>query len=155
MVQFLYSRTRLLSAGVLLLSISLLAGCSSGAGDKTGTVSGTVKVDTVTANSGTVEFIVKTGDKEGLPVKANIEPDGTYKAVGVPVGSATVTVTGPAAQGATGNAPVPTTSGMPGSAAGGKPVPIPAKYSNAKTSNLTYTVKGGTNNTYPIELIAK
>ena len=146
MVGILCSRSRL--TGVLLLTLSLLMGCSS-SGGKLGTVKGNVTIDGVKANSGSVVFTATNG----TTISGTIEPDGTYRAIGVPVGATQVSVTSPPARDAGNIDPKMTViKDMPaGNQPVSKPVPIPAKYGNVGTSGLTFTVKGG-ENTYDIPL---
>jgi len=141
MVGFLYSRTRLLSAGLLFVSLTIAAGCGGGPGDKLGAVEGTVTIDGKNANSGSVVFAV--GDSK---VQGAIDPEGKYRAVGVPVGEANVTVIS-APKTETPKVPIsPTaTKDMPASAPTvSKPVPIPDKYKTAGALPK-FTVKSGTN----------
>jgi len=150
MVGFLYSRVHLLLAGLLLVSLLAVIGC--GSGGKPGTVQGKVKVDGTLANAGSVIFTTSTG----ATAFGTIQADGTYKAIGVPVGATQVTVTGPPPVPVVGDPrlkPPSKDSPSPGGSVD-KPVPIPAKYGKADSSGLTYTVKGGSN-TYDIDLTAK
>jgi hypothetical protein len=142
MVGFLYSRTRLLSASLLFISLSILAGCGGGPGDKNGSVEGLVKIDGSLANSGNVVF--KVGD---MKVSGRIEPDGKYKVIGVPVGDADVTVipATPVAAPVTPNKDMTTMKDMPaGPPVVSKPVPIPAKY-KTEAGGLKFKVKSGQN----------
>jgi len=157
MVGFLCSRTRLLSASLLFVSLSILAGCGGGPGDKFGSVEGMVKIDGSPANSGNVTFTV--GETK---VSGPIDPEGKYRAVGVPVGDAEVTVTPAAAQAApkttispNAKKDSPTAGGGKDALPGGppvvsKPVPIPDKYKSA-AGGLKFKVKSGTNK-WDIEL---
>ena len=112
-------------AGLVALLGAALCGCG---GFKTGTVTGKVTVNGTPANAGTVHFQSAAG-KQGM---ANIEPDGSYKAL-VPLGKVTVTVM---------EAPPPV---------GQKAVPIPPKYANAKTAGLEFEIKSGSQE-IPLEL---
>lgn len=154
MVGFLCSRTRLLLAGLLILNLTLLAGCNSGAKNKTGTVQGTVKVDGTNANSGIVTFVAA----DGTTPSGTIDTDGTYRVLDVPVGAAKISVKSVEvpknSAGAAAPPPMKDMTGTSSSAPPAKPVAIPAKYAKADTSTLTYTVKGGTND-YPIDLSSK
>jgi hypothetical protein len=138
------SRSHLLLAGFMLLTPFVLAGCGSGS-SKLATVEGKVTVDGAPANSGEVIFTATNG-----ALSATIQPDGTYRALQVPVGSVQVSIT-PAP-------PTPPSASlgkdMPGAPAVARPVPIPKKYTTPGTSGLTTTVKGGTNQ-YNIELSSK
>jgi len=136
---------KLVLMGFVALTPLLLAGCSGGKDTKAGVVEGKVTVDGAPANSGSVVFNVN-----GQSISGQIKPDGTYKAVGVPAGAAQVSVTPPPKM----PGPPPATKDMPGSDQVAKPVPIPAKYQDAKTSGLSTTIKGG-NNTYNVELLSK
>jgi hypothetical protein len=137
---------RLCLASLLGLGLTILVGCGSGANSKIGNVEGTIKVNGVNANSGNINF---TG-ADGTTIGAAIQADGTYRAIGVGVGEAKVTVTG-APPPVKGNAPLPVTkdSGMGGTAPVGNPIPIPAKFGKAETSGLSTPVKNGTNTYSP------
>jgi hypothetical protein len=157
-------RRRAVLPYVFALLFSCFAGCSS-QGDNTGIVEGTVKVDDTMANSGEVAFVVN-----GQRFVASIQPDGSYRALGVPVGQAQVSVAnfelvipkpkldpmaglgGPTKKKAT--APPPVLEMQGGSTPVGKPVPIPAKYKLPESSGLTTIVAKGTNN-FPIILSSK
>jgi hypothetical protein len=113
-----------------------------------GVVEGKVTVEGKAGNSGSVAFTVS-----GQTVSGTIEPDGTYRAVGVPVGDAQVTVLPAIVPPGMKDMPAPTKD-MPGGPKVEKPVPIPAKYGKAESSGLTFPVKKGTN-TFNLELTAK
>jgi hypothetical protein len=137
---------RLTLAGLFLVCLVAI-GCGSD-GPKIGAVEGTVTVDGVPANTGSVVFT----DAKGQTISGQIQADGKYRAVGVPVGDMKVTVTGPPT-----GVPAPPPIAMkdgPGSAPAGPPVKIPPKYGVAATSGLTFPVKSGTNS-YPIQLTSK
>jgi hypothetical protein len=122
----------------LALTIPLAVGCGSGSG----TVNGKVTYKGQPLTMGTVTFMGTTGN----PATAPINPDGTYKAVKVPLGQVKVGVAVP-------NTPaVPRGRTMDPSKFGGakpppedgpKPVVIPTKYSSPDTSELSYDVKKG------------
>ena len=115
-------------------------------------------VDSVPANVGDVTFTV-----DGKSLSGKIQADGTYRVIDVPLGTATVSVSAPAAPtskdggmagtGVQSAAPIAMKDGASG---GGttKPVAIPAKYAKADKSGLTTTVKSGTNK-YDIPLASK
>jgi hypothetical protein len=147
MSKFLTCWTRGLFFGVLVLSLSALAGCGGSSQSGKGNIEGTVKIDGVTANSGNVVFTVGQESISGA-----IQPDGTYRAVAVPIGEAKVTVTGLPPKPRTDPKTAPKGgSDAPGTPTVSDPIPIPAKYAKAESSGLTFTVKSGTN-TFPIEL---
>jgi hypothetical protein len=117
----------------LLLPLAmLLVGCGGPGG---GTVTGTVTLDGRLVNHGTVAY----QSANGKVVSAMIRPDGTYEAVGVPVGEAVITVQ---------TYPVAPTMAPPGSGPVMSPTaarytPVPYVYGDAKRSPLRYTVQAG------------
>ena len=142
-------RRSLLMAGWLVLTSFVLTGC--GWQKKQATVEGKATIDGSPANSGNVIF---TSDDGARAFSVRILPDGTYRAIDVPLGSMKVAVKpasrqqrallkkkGKTAQEA---ARVPT----------GPAVPIPKKYHDADTSGLTTTIQSGSN-TYNIEISSK
>lgn len=142
------SMSRFLTAGLLGFGLALLAGCSGGGNAKGSNVEGKVTVGGAAANAGEVVFNV-----DGTTVVGAISADGTYRAIGVPVGNAKVTVNPPPAVSGAPKGGDPRLAvdkkDMPGAV--GAVVAIPSKYSKAETSGLTFTVKSGAN-TYNIEL---
>ena len=143
-------RVRIVVAGSFFLASLLMVGC--GSKSQLGTIEGKVTVDDVAANAGDVTFTV-----DGKSFSGRIQADGTYRAIDVPLGTATVSVSAPAAApaGMAGKA-APTAmkdgSGMTGGPT--KSVAIPAKYATADKSGLSTPVKSGTN-TYNIPLTSK
>jgi hypothetical protein len=142
----------------------------SGCGRSQGTVTGSVKYKDKTVKMGNVAFF----PKQGPPIYANIKNDGTYEAVGVPAGEATVTVNSADPRGELGDTP----RGGPGAGRGGgdvgegpgMPLPrrglpatpldpklvkdwvaIPTTYTDILTTPLAFTVKSGKNE-FPIEI---
>jgi len=132
---------RLLCVAVLAFGALALFGCGGGSG-ATGTVEGTVTIDNIPANSGEVVFTSGT-----QTLRAVIQSDGSYRAVGVPVGKAQVAVV--SAPKLPGNTPEIKDMGGKGPVA--NPIPIPVKYATAEGSGLSTTVTSGTNK-YPIPL---
>jgi hypothetical protein len=133
-------RTRwLVRSGVLLALVSFgLSGC----GGKFGSVSGKVTYQGKTLTSGLVIFV----DKDGKVTQpAGIEVDGTYAADNVPVGQVAVCVETHPLSGGDGGPNTPKDQPRP------RYVPLPAKYKDAKQSELTLDVKPGAN-VYNIEL---
>jgi hypothetical protein len=125
---------------IWLLCPVLLLG-TLGCGSQFATVEGIVTVDGKPANKGSVIFS-GAGNRSAA---GTIMPDGSYVAENVPVGEVRVSIMqmigGPARPGP---------FKAPGSddaspAAPAKPMPIPNKYKNVETSNLTYTVTSGAN----------
>ena len=145
----MYPPVRLLLAAFLGISLAISAGCGSSSKPNEGTVKGKVMVNGVAANSDNVLFTLA----DGKFMAGAIQADGTYNAIGVPLGAAQVTVIGPPP--APSGVPLPNMGKdgpvAPGMSAQSKPIPIPAKYGKAATSGLTYTVKSGAN-TYDIDL---
>jgi hypothetical protein len=123
---------------LFLLILATLSGCGQ---SQSGTVTGKVTFNGEPVGAGTVAFY-GTGDKAAI---AALRPDGTYEAVGVPLGEVKVTVTTPPpppAPEVAANNPmmrkkkvtVPTAKGTS----------LPPKYASATTSQLTLTVTEGT-----------
>jgi hypothetical protein len=118
----------------------------SGCGKPTGTVTGTVNYQGKPLSSGLVVFV----DKEGFVSQpAGIEADGTYAATGVPVGQVKVCVETLPLSGGDGSRPPIVKNGKELPPA--RYTPIPAKYKDAKQTDLTTEVKSGPN-VYDIEL---
>jgi hypothetical protein len=129
-------------AGCLVLALVFLIGC--GEGTKLSQVEGTVTVDGANANSGEVIFAFGKGGQ----IAGQIQADGKYKVIGVPVGSAKIAVRSlQEPRGMKDGAP--SMKDMPGgkdaSAPPEKPVTIPDKYKGPENSGLSYTVKSGSN----------
>jgi hypothetical protein len=133
-------RRSLLAFPLCLLLVAGLAGC----GSKLGTVSGTVTYKGEKLKSGSVEFTGNNNQGDS----AIIQPDGTYTAGKVPLGSVKVTVTTNAGASAGGMKPPPPLPGMPPVP---EAVPIPLKYKDTATSGLSLEVKSG-RQTYDIPL---
>ena len=117
---------------VLTLLLSSLSGC----GGKPAKVSGTVSVDGVPLNQGTVSYVPAGG---GLRAVAQIESDGSYKVrtnreMGLEIGEYKVAVS---------SREVIKPEG------GGLPMPgkylAPQRYGRIETSDLQYTVEKGSN----------
>jgi hypothetical protein len=149
MIEIRSSSCRLFLAGLMVLAPFALAGCGS-SGKALGTVEGKVTVDGSPANAGSVTF-ASTG---GQSLSGQIQPDGTYKVVGVPVGPAKVFLSPPPQMPAVAAAPKGSADMPGGPATVAKPVPIPRKYINAESSGLSTTVKSGSNK-YDIEATSK
>jgi hypothetical protein len=121
------------AAALALLAAAALAGCHSS--NKPLTITGTVTYKGQPLTSGIVRFFFGT-DRQSM---ATIEPDGSFAATDVPPGPVKVTVEpDPQAakhrsMGGGANEPAP------------KPVTIPPKYADPKTSGLEYTITAGTN----------
>ena len=135
--------TRVL-AGCSVMATFALVGC----GGSTGTVKGKVYLQDKLVTSGSVAFHAASNQA----ATALIQPDGSYEAVAVLTGLAKVSVRptvvvpvpkgamtmDPAKMGAADKAKID----LP---AQGKVVPIPAKYSDPETSEITCPVKSGHN----------
>ncbi|HTU22560.1 MAG TPA: hypothetical protein VMG10_31265 [Gemmataceae bacterium] len=132
---------------LLWLAVWSLAMAGMGCGSSKGgaKVSGTVKYQGKSLPSGTVTFF---DAKKNIVGSASIK-DGSYAMVGVPPGKVNVSVTTPPAVTVDPAHPVP--KGQAESS-GPPPVPIPQQYGNPEKSGLTYDVKPGKTNDYPIEL---
>jgi hypothetical protein len=126
---------------LLAVLASVPLGCTIG-GAKTGIVEGTVTIDGTNANSGEVVF---TSEKQ--TIRGAIQPDGTYRAVAVPVGTVQVAVVSAPRSGA----PEIKDMGKTGGGGVANPIPIPIKYASPETSGLSTTVSSGTNR-FPIAL---
>ena len=145
MTGFMNSCGRLFLASLLGLGLTVLVGCGSGSNPKVGNVEGKVQVNGVAANSGNINFI----GADGTTIGAAIQPDGSYRAIGVAVGEAKVTVIG-APPPVKSNVPIPATKDAPAGMNGvANPVPVPAKFNKPETSGLSTTVKNGTNTYSP------
>jgi hypothetical protein len=131
------------AAAILTLAALVLPGCGGG-GPPTGVVTGDVTIDGRPANAGSVVFTVK-----GQSISGQILPDGTYKAVGVPVGEARVHVQPPP------NVPAaaPPLPGTEAATPAGKPIPVPGKYQKPESSGLTTAVTAGTTK-YKVEMVS-
>jgi hypothetical protein len=137
---------RLAWLAITTLILSTAAGC----GPSFGTVEGMVTIDGKPANNGTVIF----SGARNLHAAGVIRPDGSYVAQKVPVGDVKVVIHqmvmlagGPDRSGPLNGLENP-------DATASQLVPIPKKYQNIETSNLTCTVTGGTNR-FDIELLSQ
>jgi hypothetical protein len=137
---------------IVLLPASFLFGCGSSA-PPSAVLEGKVTVDGAPANSGMVRVTAENGTVTG----GMIEPDGSYRIVGLPVGAVKITVSPPEIgepMPASGKTPPLTGMSDPTPKKVDNPVPIPSKYGDKSTSGLTTTLKNGTNN-FPIALSTK
>lgn len=136
---------------VLGLGVALLV--SSGCGAATGDVSGVVKYKGKALEGGQISF--KGG--KGKLVGADINPDGTFSAAGVPVGTVQVGVSyidpkvvdyfKELSQQGRGEKKGPGPKGDPSQFS-----KVPDKYGDPNGSGLTIEVKGGKNDGVTIEL---
>ena len=151
-------RKQAMTGGLLAGLLVAAGGC--GGEPKTGEVTGTVKLDGKAVTAGTVSFQPKAG---GVPVMAEIGPDGTYTALSVPVGDVLVGVQ-PPGDAAAGE--VIKNRGKGGDAKGKAappPAPPPAvkfppKYADAGASGLSVVVKDRAaegQTTYDVVMTAK
>ena len=120
-------------ATVCLLAIGLLAGCNGGS--RLGEVSGTVTYDGKPLEHGSIAFVPLDGNG---PSGGGAITDGKYKAEKVPVGATKVRIRGALITGKMemsydSNRPPPITSTEL----------LPAKYSDANTTELRYDVQPG------------
>jgi hypothetical protein len=126
---------------LLLLILPLATGCG---GQATGTVSGTVTYQGKPLSSGFVTFVMEKGSP---PLSSEIQSDGSYRMVNVPVGPVKIGVR-PKIQPET----ALESSSMPRNpqdmnkfreAMIPRETPIPPKYHDPLKSGLTYTVTEG------------
>ena len=121
----------------LILLSALLCGC----GSSTGSVKGKVSYKSAPVDYGSVVFLV--GDKHAI--KAEIGPDGSYEAKGVPYGEAEVEVYSRSASAEGTVAPARHTKGgkEPPAPVAAKGVAIPENYNDRKKSGLKVTIQKG------------
>ena len=130
----------------LLLSAAFLSGCNSQ--PKRVTVKGSVKYNDklVKAEGVRVSFV----GSDGVPVTADVDPNGEYSASGVLPGENHILVSWV----------IPATEVKPGKPKGGvsgpplptSKAPIPAKYARPEESDLKFTVEPDKDNVYNIDL---
>lgn len=132
---------------LLMCVAGLLVGCPAkgGLNVPTGTVSGTVTLAGKPATDATIMFI---GENNGDTASAELQADGSYSlkygtGFSVPMGDYRVVVTGGPAPGTPAPDPSSLMKSMKPPGAGKNP--IPAKYSDPKTSGLVAVVKEGSN----------
>ena len=134
-------------AGRLALLLGLAAGCGGGRWNGSGAdVTGRVTLDGQPV--GIARILFYGGDRPYDPIFMELEPDGTFQSVNVPLGSVRVAVqTSPyaglgklkmAAQGGKIRSPGPP---IPK----GDWRPVPAKYEDPATSGLEYNITRGAN----------
>lgn len=144
-------------------SIIAVVGCGAKNPLAPASISGGVSYKGKTVTGGSVQFVTLGG----TPYSSSISVDGTYAVADLPIGEMAIVVEtesiNPAAKGTTGkdadrrNAMMGERKGPNAGGGGGASalqpqyVKIPEKYSKAKTSPLTYTVKNG-RQVYSIEL---
>jgi hypothetical protein len=146
-------------ASALGLSLSLALVALVGCGGGTGNVSGKVYYQEVPMTGGQVVF-----QQEGKSITANIEPDGSYKALAVPSGQVKVAVFNAPPTAGEGSKAAAMMKGMqktvskeqaavdPAVAAKAKAVKIPETYADPEKSGVTLTVKTGENPNQDIKL---
>ena len=162
MARISIQRSYSLFMGGLILTLGLLAGCG---GSGLATVEGTVTVDGQLVTAGRVAFRSSDGKNSAV---AKISPSGLYRIMDVPCDTMKVTVTPldkfervklqreasgakAKAKGASGSEGQAKSAGAEVNESSAK---VPEKYQHAETSELTFTVKGGSN-TYNIEMSSK
>ena len=138
-------RRRYLPAVVLAVVALVPSGC----GAEKGAVFGTVTYKGKAVSSGQISFMPRTG----IPVTAEIQPDGTYRVIDVPVGTALVTVirlpdnyVEPAKAKKPTNPPVRPPAGDPAKDQGKADAPattLPVKYADTSTTDLKCEVQSG------------
>lgn len=135
----------------LLPVLALAAACGAvGCGGNTGTVSGKVVYNGTVVKGGVVSF----NTQDGHAASADIQEDGTYRAVKVPLGEVKVTVNNKMYKPRTANVPSYKPPPGQGPSGGGylnadpeeakrRYVPIPDDYAGVDKTPLTYTVTAG------------
>jgi hypothetical protein len=144
MMRFTFRRARPLAAGVLLLALAALAGCSDDR-MKTGYVTGKLTYKGKPVPNGTVTFVPEA---RGVPsASGEIQPDGTYRLTtykphdGAVIGAHKIMIVA-----------VQDTGGrLPEERAATPPLVVPEKYMRTATSGLSADVKEG-ENTFDFEL---
>jgi hypothetical protein len=122
------------------LVVLALIGCAS---KNEGVVSGTVTYQGKALTMGTVSFLDSSNQ---WLASSRINKKGQYEIQSkVPAGPVKITVTTPGSSKAGGRGPNPGAKNKLGEPFP-QVIPIPAKYSSADSSGLTYTVKPGENN---------
>lgn len=133
--------------GVLVASVGLLAGC--GGSQNAATLSG--KVTYPTPDKPVTGGAITLHPSDGRPLSAPIKWDGTFTLAAVPVGDVKVTIETESIKGMSGGNPYQPSPGMK-PPEGDKPivfdtpnrpryVKIPKKYSDPKTTTLSYKVE--------------
>jgi hypothetical protein len=120
-----------------------------GCGKSSGTVSGKVTLDGKPVPGGSINFACLNEDGQVQTARsASIDKDGSYLVAKIPEGPVKITIQGPP-HGVPPEALKRMRSrGGPGPGrtmriAEGEPVDIPTRYTDEKTTDLTYTVVGG------------
>jgi hypothetical protein len=135
------------------LVLLFLAATAAGCGEPRGDISGKVLFDgkPLTVGSNKVSFHAA----DGRVIHCTVEPDGSYRLKGVPVGDGKFTVESlppppmlPAAPGKDGKMEL---IGEKGDPSAGKAANLPTRYKDPKQSGLTYTVGKGSQ-TFDLEL---
>jgi hypothetical protein len=119
-------------AAAAALAVALAAGCG---GPPAAVVTGTVTLDGAPVAGGTISFIPVAGGA----VTALIQPDGTYRAEGVPVAEVAVTLVPPPPD------VDPKVMKESKGASPRRPPAWPVRYADAAQSGLTLTVQPGPN----------
>ncbi|AMV29612.1 hypothetical protein VT84_34780 [Gemmata sp. SH-PL17] len=134
MLNFHSGRSR--ATGLCLAFLAGLGVLGCGSKTPTGEVYGTVTYKNAPVSAGTVKFIPEKGE----PVSADLGPDGTYRATGVPAGKAKIAIETIRFKNLT-----PPPAGMAKMMGGPKMhyVPIPDKYEKAETTDLSVDVIDG------------
>lgn len=112
-------------------------------------VSGTVKMSDGTSAAGcTVEFSSEAPETKGLNARGEVQADGSFKLM--------TTINGKDKEGAVAGKHKVVVVPPSASSSGGPPPPaVPARYAEYNNSGLTFEVKPGENNTYPITIETK
>jgi hypothetical protein len=114
----------------------LVTGCG---GVKEASITGGVRLDGKPVTGGLISFILP----DGMPHTVEIQPDGSYRVDGVPLGEAIVTVSSPPVNDQARQMQLKRPKDNPPPPPAGPQ--FPAKYADMATTDLRYTVKPGEN----------
>lgn len=131
-------------------ALFLLAVFAGGCGSRSASVEGTVRINGVPANNGTVIFSSADHRSAG----GAIGPDGYFLVENVPVGEVRVAIHQMMMMGGGPDRPGPLKGIEEPVATVARPILIPKKYQNVDTSNLHFTITPG-DQTLEIELSTK
>lgn len=140
-------RLRFVIGCAVVFSLVVLAGCGSGGGKKNLSLNGKVTYKGKPVTGGFMRLTPADGKTQ--PINCPINTDGTYMAVPPVLGEMKVSIETESMKGQTG-VRYPNMKEDKGLATAdtskiAKYVPIPRKYANPQTSNLTVTIQEGKN----------